>query len=98
MNRAEAVNPVRPAPAVQAPSPAPGAGRLVAVVVTHNRLEKLKETLARLLDSPADELAAIVVADNASSDGTGAWLAAQEGVAEAAPCYCCNKDVLEILK
>ncbi|WP_052249081.1 glycosyltransferase [Leisingera sp. ANG-Vp] len=55
-----------------------GAGRLVAVVVTHNRLDKLKATLARLLESPADELAAVVVADNASSDGTGAWLAAQE--------------------
>lgn len=48
------------------------AGRLVAVVVTHNRLDKLKATLARLLESPEDELAAVVVADNASSDGTGA--------------------------
>ncbi|WP_254604248.1 glycosyltransferase [Leisingera sp. ANG59] len=62
-------------PASAAPA---GAGRLVAVVVTHNRLDKLKMTLARLLESPADELAAVVVADNASSDGTGAWLAAQE--------------------
>ncbi|NVK13634.1 MAG: glycosyltransferase [Rhodobacteraceae bacterium] len=53
------------------------AGRLVAVVVTHNRLGKLKATLARLLESPPDELAAVVVADNASTDGTGAWLAAQ---------------------
>ncbi|OED45981.1 glycosyltransferase [Rhodobacteraceae bacterium (ex Bugula neritina AB1)] len=56
---------------------ATGAGRLVAVVVTHNRLDKLKATLARLLESPASELAAVVVADNASSDGTGTWLAAQ---------------------
>lgn len=54
-----------------------GAGRLVAVVVTHNRLDKLQATLARLLDSPASELAAVVVADNASSDDTAAWLAAQ---------------------
>ncbi|WP_375544134.1 glycosyltransferase [Leisingera caerulea] len=54
------------------------AGRLVAVVVTHNRLDKLKATLARLLDSPAGELAAVVVADNASSDGTAEWLAAQQ--------------------
>lgn len=51
-----------------------GSCRLVAVVVTYNRLEKLKVTLARLLDSPAQELAALVVVDNASSDGTGAWL------------------------
>jgi len=51
--------------------------RLVAVVVTHNRLDKLKPTLARLLESPAAELQAVVVVDNASSDGTGAWLAAQ---------------------
>jgi GT2 family glycosyltransferase len=61
------------------PAAAPaGAGRLVAVVVTHNRLDKLKATLARLLESPEAELAAVVVADNASSDGTGAWLAAQD--------------------
>ena len=49
--------------------------RLVAVVVTYNRLDKLKATVARLLESPAHELAALVVVDNASSDGTGAWLA-----------------------
>lgn len=47
---------------------------LVAVVVTYNRLDKLQATLARLLDSPAQELAAVVVVDNASDDGTGAWL------------------------
>ncbi len=49
--------------------------RLVAVVVTYNRLDKLKTTLARLLDSPADELAMVVVANNASTDGTTDWLA-----------------------
>ncbi|WP_380054342.1 glycosyltransferase [Falsihalocynthiibacter sp. SS001] len=47
---------------------------LVAVVVTCNRLDKLQVTLARLLDSPADELLAIVLVDNASTDGTDAWL------------------------
>lgn len=51
--------------------------KLVAVVVTYNRLDKLKVTLARLLDSPASELAEVVVVDNASSDGTGDWLAMQ---------------------
>lgn len=56
--------PVRPAPR-----------RLVAVVVTHNRLDKLRVTLARLLATPADDLDAVVVIDNASTDGTGAWLA-----------------------
>ncbi|MEX0301536.1 MAG: glycosyltransferase [Leisingera sp.] len=70
---AEAFSTETPAPAAPA-----GAGRLVAVVVTHNRLDKLKVTLARLLESPAHELAAVVVADNASSDGTGAWLASQD--------------------
>lgn len=55
------------------------AGRLVAVVVTFNRLDKLKVTLARLLDSPAQDLAAVLVVDNASSDGTGEWLAARVG-------------------
>lgn len=51
--------------------------RLVAVVVTYNRLDKLKATLARLLESPATELAAVVVVDNASTDATAAWLAEQ---------------------
>ena len=41
---------------------------------TYNRLDKLKVTLERLLDSPAEDLAALVVVDNASDDGTGAWL------------------------
>ncbi|GGD40068.1 glycosyltransferase [Sinisalibacter lacisalsi] len=49
--------------------------KLVAVVVTYNRLDKLKTTLARLLESPVEELSAVVVVDNASTDGTGAWLA-----------------------
>ncbi|CUH51502.1 glycosyltransferase [Shimia marina] len=48
--------------------------RLVAVVVTYNRLEQLKITIARLLESPAEHLSAIVVADNASNDGTQEWL------------------------
>ncbi len=50
----------------------------MAVVVTHNRLDKLKVTLARLLESPASELAAVMLVDNASSDGTAAWLAEQD--------------------
>ena len=55
------------------PDPAPP--NLVAVVVTHNRLDKLRLTLARLLGEPCADLAAVVVVDNASDDGTGAWLA-----------------------
>ncbi|SDY83510.1 glycosyltransferase [Citreimonas salinaria] len=55
-----------------------GAGRLVAVVVTHDRLAALRVTLARLLAAPADALHAVVVVDNASTDGTAAWLAAQD--------------------
>jgi len=50
-------------------------GRLAAIVVTHDRLEKLKVTVARLLDSPPAQLAHLLVIDNASTDGTGAWLA-----------------------
>lgn len=45
--------------------------KLAAVVVTHNRLEKLRETVNRLLAEPLDH---IVVLDNASSDGTSEWL------------------------
>lgn len=56
----------------------PGAGRLVAVVVTYNRLDKLRITLARLLDAPAAELEAVLVVDNASTDGTADWLATQD--------------------
>ncbi|WP_375687117.1 glycosyltransferase [Pseudooceanicola sp. LIPI14-2-Ac024] len=52
-----------------------GAGRLVAVVVTYNRLAQLKVTVERLLASPPEELSALVVVDNASTDGTSDWLA-----------------------
>ncbi|MGI3171694.1 glycosyltransferase [Pseudooceanicola sp. C21-150M6] len=55
----------------------PGAGRLVAVVVTYNRLDKLRPTLAALLATPGTELAAVVLVDNASTDGTEDWLAGQ---------------------
>ena len=54
--------------------PSPSPRRLVAVVVTYNRLDKLKDTIARLLQRPAEELAALVVVDNASTDGTRDWL------------------------
>lgn len=55
-----------------------GAGRLVAVVVTFNRLDHLKITLARLMAESSEHLASIVVVDNASSDGTQAWLKTQD--------------------
>lgn len=45
---------------------------LAAVVVTHSRLEKLRETVLRLLGQPVDHL---LVFDNASADGTAEWLA-----------------------
>nr|WP_281968886.1 glycosyltransferase [Roseovarius nanhaiticus] len=58
--------------------PAKNSGsRLVAVVVTHNRLSQLKTTLAQLLAAPAHELQAILVIDNAATDGTSTWLARQ---------------------
>ncbi len=62
----------------QKPAPAPARPNLVAVVVTYNRLDKLRVTLARLLDTSARDLAAVLVVDNASDDGTGDWLAAQD--------------------
>jgi glycosyltransferase involved in cell wall biosynthesis len=46
--------------------------RLVALVVTHNRQDQLRLTLTRLLADPVD---AVVVVNNASTDGTAAWLA-----------------------
>ncbi|MEZ5686440.1 MAG: glycosyltransferase [Paracoccaceae bacterium] len=51
--------------------------RLVAVVVTRDRLAQLQVTLARLLAEVPAALEAVVVVDNASSDGTARWLAAQ---------------------
>ncbi|MFC5178528.1 glycosyltransferase family 2 protein [Nocardioides taihuensis] len=49
--------------------------RIVAVVVTFNRLALLERLVARLHEEPL--LAEVVVVDNASTDGTGAWLAAR---------------------
>lgn len=48
---------------------------LAGVVVTCNRLPKLKLTISRLLASPPSELAHLIVLNNASSDGTREWLA-----------------------
>ena len=47
---------------------------LAAIVVTHNRLEPLKITVARLLSEAADH---IIVVDNASTDDTADWLNTQ---------------------
>ena len=47
--------------------------RIVAVVVTFNRLGLLQRLVARLGEVPG--LAEVLVVDNASTDGTGAWLA-----------------------
>ena len=44
---------------------------LAAVIVTFNRLDKLKDTLARTL---AESFYAVVVVNNCSTDGTGEWL------------------------
>lgn len=54
-----------------------GNGRVVAVVVTHQRLAQLRVTLPALLSSDPQALAAVLVVDNASDDGTPEWLAAQ---------------------
>jgi rhamnopyranosyl-N-acetylglucosaminyl-diphospho-decaprenol beta-1,3/1,4-galactofuranosyltransferase len=45
--------------------------QIVAIVVTHNRLAKLRDTVARLL---AEDLDGLLVFDNASTDDTWNWL------------------------
>jgi rhamnopyranosyl-N-acetylglucosaminyl-diphospho-decaprenol beta-1,3/1,4-galactofuranosyltransferase len=45
--------------------------RLVALVVTYNRQAQLRVTVARLL---AEDVDALIVVDNASTDGSGAYL------------------------
>jgi rhamnopyranosyl-N-acetylglucosaminyl-diphospho-decaprenol beta-1,3/1,4-galactofuranosyltransferase len=53
------------------PSPTSPRCQIVAIVVTHNRLSKLRETVSRLL---AEDLDGLLVFDNASTDGTAEWL------------------------
>lgn len=48
----------------------------MAVVVTFNRLALLQRLVARL--GEIDEVAEVLVVDNASSDGTGEWLASYD--------------------
>lgn len=50
-------------------------GRLVAVVVTFQRLAHIRVTLTALLAQPETHLAAVIVVDNATTDGTAAFLA-----------------------
>ncbi len=52
--------------------------RLIALVVTFDRLAQLQKTVTHLLAADARHLAGVLVVDNASTDGTGDWLAAQE--------------------
>jgi len=54
-----------------APAPQPS---VAAVIVTYNRLDKLRATLERTLELPFSQ---VVIVDNASTDGTSKWLDAQ---------------------
>ena len=56
--------------------------RIVAVVVTFNRLGLLEKLVARLGEIAG--LSEVLVVDNSSSDGTGEWLAARAHTGEVA--------------
>ncbi|WP_122818388.1 glycosyltransferase family 2 protein [Nocardioides pantholopis] len=62
-----------PDPTYPDPTDGPDRRRVVAVVVTFNRLDLLQRLLERL--DEIDGLAEVLVVDNASTDGTGEWLA-----------------------
>ena len=51
-----------------------GSPKLVAIVVTYNRLPQLQRSVAALAASAPTVLHKIIVIDNASTDGTDAWL------------------------
>ncbi len=68
---------ISPDPTASAPVHRPNR-RLVALVVSYNRLGHLQETLGALLTCAPDVLAAVLVVDNASQDGSGDWLRAQQ--------------------
>ena len=55
--------------------------KIGAVVVTFNRLEKLKKALS-YFDAQTEKPAYVIVVDNASTDGTGAFLAEWAGPAQ----------------
>lgn len=58
----------------ETPQAPPDSHKVAAIVVTHNRLDHLKISLRQLLNSDPDHLSAVVVYDNASTDGTKDWL------------------------
>ena len=51
--------------------------RVIALVVTFNRLPHLKKTVTRLLEAQPGHLAEVLVVNNASTDGTEGWLSTQ---------------------
>ncbi|QIX25932.1 glycosyltransferase [Nocardioides sp. JQ2195] len=64
--------------------------RIVAVVVTFNRLTLLQDLVGRLRRTP--ELAEVVVVDNASTDGSAEWLAALPDTPGSVPVHAVTLD------
>ena len=49
-------------------------GMIAAVIVTYNRLDKLRNCIEAVMGQTVSEPVVVMVIDNNSTDGTGEWI------------------------